>query len=72
LYGSTSGDHQTNGTANFMSKLRQSFCRFRRQDLVHGHTPAIQPLKHGQLAGTETKNLSVNIWNGRRSLIVFG
>jgi hypothetical protein len=69
LNGSTSGDNQSDGTANFMSELREGFCRFRREHFIYGHTPAIQPLKHSELAGTETKNLSVDFWNGRRFLI---
>jgi hypothetical protein len=40
--------------------------------LVHRHAPTIQPLKHGELAGTETKDLSMDVWNGRRFLIVVG
>jgi hypothetical protein len=52
-----------------MSELREGFCRFRREHFIYGHTPAIQPLKHSELAGTETKNLSVDFWNGRRFLI---
>ena len=53
-----------------MCELRQGFCRFKREDLVHRHASTIQPLKHGELAGTKTKNLSMDIWNGRRFLIV--
>jgi hypothetical protein len=70
LNGAAPGDDQSDGTANFVRKLRESFCRFRRKNFIYGHTPAIQPLKHGELAGTETKDLSVNFWNGRRFLIV--
>jgi hypothetical protein len=66
------GDDQSDGTANLVRKLRESFCRFSRKDFIYRHTPAIEPLKHGELAGAETENLSVNFWNGRRFLIVVG
>jgi hypothetical protein len=55
-----------------MRELCESFCRFTGEDFIHWHTSAIQPLKHCELASTETKDLSVNFWNGRRFLIVVG
>jgi hypothetical protein len=55
-----------------MRELREGFCRFSRQDFIHRHTTAIQPLEHGELAGAETEDLSVNFWNGRRFLVVVG
>jgi hypothetical protein len=53
-------------------ELCEGSCRFKREDLIHRHAPTIQPLKHGELAGTETKNLSMDVRNGRRFLIVVG
>jgi hypothetical protein len=72
LNSSAPGDDQSDGTPNFMRELCESFCRFTGEDFIHWHTSAIQPLKHGELASTETKDLSVNFWNGRRFLIVVG
>jgi hypothetical protein len=72
LNSSAPGDDQADGAPNFVRKLRESFCRFSRKDFIDGHTPAIEPLKHGELAGAETEDLSVNFWNGRRFLIVVG
>ena len=72
MHGSTPIQDQSNGTANLVSELREGLCYFKREDLIYGHTPAIQPLKHGKLAGAETKDLSVNVWNGRRFLIGVG
>jgi hypothetical protein len=72
LHSSTSINDQPNGTANLVRELCEGFRGFKREDLIHGHTPAIQPLKHGKLAGAETKDLSMNVWNGRRFLIFVG
>jgi hypothetical protein len=72
LNSSAPGDDQANGAPNFVGKLRESFCRFSRKDFIYGHTPAVEPLKHCELAGAETENLSVNFWNGRRFLIGVG
>jgi hypothetical protein len=68
LHRTAPGNDQADGTPNLMRELREGFCRFSREDFIHGHTTAIQPLKHGELAGAETENLSVNFWNGRRLL----
>jgi hypothetical protein len=70
LNSSAPGDDQADGAPNFVRKLRESFCRFSRKDFIYGHTPAIEPLEHGELPSAKTKNLSVNFWNGRRFLIV--
>jgi hypothetical protein len=70
LHRSTSRNDQSDRTPNIVRKLRECDCGFNREDFIHGHTTAIQPLEHGELSSAKTKNLSVNIWNGRRFLIV--
>ena len=72
LNSSAPGNNQADGAPNFVRKLRESFCRFSRKDFIDRHTPAIEPLKRGELAGAETENLSVNFWNGRRFLVAVG
>src|SRR6185295_15261981 len=72
LYSPTSVQDQSDGTADLVRELCEGFCGFKREDLIHGHTSAIQSLKHCELAGAETEDLSVNFWNGRRFLMVVG
>ena len=69
LYSPTSVQYQSDGTADLVCELCEGFCGFKREDLIHGHTSSRQSLKHRQLAGAETENLSVNFWNGRRFLM---
>src|SRR3954453_4448185 len=72
LYSPTSVQDQSDGAADLVRELCEGFCGFKREDLVHGYTTAIQSLKHCELAGAETEDLSVNFWNGRRFLMVVG
>ena len=55
-----------------MRELCEGFCRFKGEDLIHRHTSSIQSLKHCELAGTETEDLSMNVGNVRRFLTVAG
>ena len=72
LHGPAPGDDQADGAANFKGELGQRFGRFSGDDVIRGHAPPIEPLKHGELAGAETECLSVNFRNGRRVLRVSG
>lgn len=46
-----------------MCELAHGSGQFEGQDLVVGHAPPIEPLKRSKLAGFETAELSVDVWN---------